>query len=136
MPQLLEQFASKAALKQRRGRAGRVREGTCYKLISKGTHDALRDHSEPEIRRVALDQTLLQLIFLGVERGPGTFTSTLLDPPSAESMEAATFSLRKLGAVESIGAEGELSLTPLGEHLAGIPAPPTVGKSKSMRVLD
>jgi ATP-dependent RNA helicase DHX57 len=132
MPQLVEQFASKASLKQRRGRAGRVRNGTSYKLISRDTYDALRDHSEPEIRRVALDQTLLQLIFLGVERGTGTFTSTLLDPPSKESMEAATFSLQKLGAVESDGDEGGLMLTPLGEHLAAIPAPPTVGKRKSV----
>jgi ATP-dependent RNA helicase DHX57 len=128
MPLLVEHFASKASLKQRRGRAGRVREGTCYKLISRATYAKLRDHGEPEIQRCALDQTLLSLLFLGVERGSGTFMRTLLDPPSKESLAAAAFSLRKVGAVEPDGQGGDLRLTPLGVHLAGIPAPPTVGK--------
>ena len=117
-------------MKQRRGRAGRVREGTCYKLVSRRTHDSVQDHSTPEIQRVALDQTLLQLIFLGVESGLGTFTNSLLDPPSKESLDAATFSLIKLGAIDNVGDDATLAITPLGSHLAGIPAPPVVGKSK------
>jgi len=55
---------------------------------------------------------------------------TLLDPPSTESMEAATFSLRKLGAIEQLDETEVLKLTPLGLSVAGIPAPPLVGKSK------
>ena len=130
MPLLVEHFASKASLKQRRGRAGRVREGTCYKLISRSTHSKLREHGEPEIQRCALDQTILSSLFLGVENGSGSFMQTLLDPPSRQSMDAAVFSLRKVGAVEPDGQGRDLRLTPLGVHLAGIPAPPTVGKSK------
>jgi len=130
MPLLLEQFASQASLKQRRGRAGRVREGVCYKLISSGTYNKLKEHGDPEIRRCALDQTLLSLLFLGVERGSGTFTRTLMDPPSQDSVDSAILSLRKLGAVASGEAPGEVCLTPLGMHLAGIPAPPSVGKRK------
>lgn len=37
MPTLMEQVASQDALQQRRGRAGRVQEGTCYKLISRSS---------------------------------------------------------------------------------------------------
>ena len=88
------------------------------------------EHSVPEIRRVALDQTLLQLLFLGVENGAGTFMNNLLDPPSKQAFAAAVFSLAKLGAVEQSATGGELRITPLGSHLAGIPAPPIVGKSK------
>ena len=128
MPLLLETFASKASLKQRRGRAGRVRAGKCYKLISKATYSKLRDHTAPEITRCALDQTLLSLLFLGVERGNGQFMRTLLDPPEQESIDAATFSLWNVGALEQSGNGNGLHLTPLGMHLAGIPAPPVVGK--------
>ena len=129
MPLLLERFASRDSLKQRRGRAGRVRSGTCYKLISRLTYEKLPEHGEPEIRRCALDQTLLSLLFLGVESGSGNFLSQLLDPPSQKSIDAAIFSLSSLGAVSATdGANGSLVLTPLGMHLAGIPAPPSVGK--------
>jgi len=128
MPLLLDRFAAKASLKQRRGRAGRVREGTCYKLISKSTYDRLPDHGTPEIHRCALDQTLLSLMFLGVEKGSGNFLRTLLDPPNQESLAAALLSLRKLGAVSNQDENSNISLTPLGMHLAGIPAPPTIGK--------
>jgi ATP-dependent RNA helicase DHX57 len=129
MPLLIEVFASRSSLKQRRGRAGRVREGKCYKLISKSTHAKLHEHTAPEITRCALDQILLSLLFLGVERGNGTFLRTLLDPPRQKSVDAATFSLWKIGALERVEGN-ELRLTPLGMHLAGIPAPPVVGKSK------
>ena len=129
MPLLLERFASQASLKQRRGRAGRVQEGTCYKLISKPTYSKLPMHGTPEIHRCALDQTLLSLMFLGVERGSGNFLRTLLDPPSQQSLDSAIVSLQRVGAVSDHNAAGKIDLTPLGMHLAGIPAPPTVGKS-------
>lgn len=130
MPMLVERFASKDSLRQRRGRAGRVRPGTCYKLISKKTLDKLAQHGEPEIRRCALDQTLLSLLFLDVEKGSGNFLEKLLDPPSRESIDAALNSLRKLGAIVESSITGEVVLTPLGMHLAGIPAPPCIGKCK------
>ena len=160
MPMLLDQFASKASLKQRRGRAGRVRSGKCYKLISKNTYSKLPDHTAPEITRCALDQTLLSLLFLGAEDGTGRFLRKLLDPPSRVSVKAAIsslkvryeyffrillllllisnlthivvplhiFYLQRMGALEESNHPGKLRLSPLGMHLAGIPAPPTIGK--------
>lgn len=126
MPMLLERFASQDSLKQRRGRAGRVRPGTCYKLVSKSLYNKLPEHGEPEIRRCALDQTILSLLFLGLEDGSGAFLGMMLDPPSQKSIDSALYSLEKTGALKK---DGSLSfLTPLGTHLAGIPAPPAVGK--------
>lgn len=123
MPLLLEQFASQASLKQRRGRAGRVRKGVCYKLISRNTYNKLKAHGDPEICRCALEQTLLSLLFLGFG---SDFMGKLMDPPPKQAVDSALFSLRKLGAV----SDSEGALTPLGMHLAGIPAPPSVGKRK------
>lgn len=126
MPLLLETYASRDSLKQRRGRAGRVRPGSCYKLISREKFARLPEHGEPEIKRCALDQTLLSLLFLGIDQTSGTFLSKLLDPPSQMSIDAAVFSLEKLGAISA--QDRALTLTPLGMHLAAIPAPPAVGK--------
>lgn len=130
MPLLIETFASQDSLKQRRGRAGRVRPGTCYKLISKHKVETLPEHGEPEIKRCALDQTLLTLLFLGIEDGTGKFLSKLLDPPSQPAIDAAIYSLEKLGAVQITPHDGRMLITPLGMHLTNIPAPPRIGKSK------
>lgn len=62
-----------------------------------------------------------------MEKGTGNFMRTLLDPPSNESLQAAALVLQKIGAVAGDEA-GELRLTPLGAHCAGIPAPPTIAK--------
>ncbi|KAL7522187.1 hypothetical protein ACHAWX_006877 [Stephanocyclus meneghinianus] len=126
MPLLLERFASQDSLRQRRGRAGRVRPGVCYKLISRQHYNNLPEHGEPEIKRCALDQTILSLLFLGLEDGTGSFLSLMLDPPSQGSIDSALTCLEKVGAIERTG--GVATLSPLGSHLAGIPAPPTVAK--------
>ncbi len=126
MPLLLEQFASQDSLRQRRGRAGRVRPGICYKLILSSLHNKLPKHGEPEIRRCALDQTILSLLFLGLEDGSGSFLQMLLDPPDQQQINSALHSLKKIGALNRNGDRA--FLTPLGTHLAGIPAPPVVGK--------
>lgn len=130
MPLLVEKLASRDSLQQRRGRAGRVRSGVCYKLISRETLSSLPEHGEPEIKRCALDQTMLSLLFLGVEQGSGNFLSKLLDPPSQTAINSAISSLESIGAVNSSVAQDtkKIVLTPLGLHLAGIPAPPLVGK--------
>jgi HrpA-like RNA helicase len=126
MPLLLEVFASQDSLRQRRGRAGRVRPGVCYKLISKQHHSTLPPHGTPEIKRSAIEQTLLSLIFLGLEDGSGNFLRSMIDPPSKESIESAMSCLEQLGAIEREGDTA--TLCPLGRHLSGIPAPPTVAK--------
>jgi len=123
MPLLLERFASQDSLRQRRGRAGRLRPGVCYKLISKQHHSTLPAHGTPEIKRCALEQTILSLLFLGLEDGSAEFLSSMIDPPSKESIHSAFVCLEKLGAVEKEGG-----ISPLGRHLAGIPAPPAVAK--------
>lgn len=68
---------------------------------------------------------MLSLLFLGVEQGSGNFLNEIIDPPSQPLIDAATFSLEKIGAVVASNSREErrLMLTPLGLHLARIPAP-------------
>eukprot|EP00948_MAST-09A_sp_MAST-9A-sp1_P001859 g1859.t1 len=60
---LVDCFCSRAAAKQRRGRAGRVRPGKCFKLYSRRRHDHFfAAQQEPEIKRTALDRLCLQVL--------------------------------------------------------------------------
>lgn len=59
---LTEGWVSRAAAKQRRGRAGRVRPGVCFKLVSRRTHDArLAADTAPEVARAPLEPLCLSL---------------------------------------------------------------------------
>ena len=63
---LEECFISRASAKQRRGRAGRVREGKCFSLYTSKRHEVLmKSHQEPEMKRAPLTEVVLQIASLG-----------------------------------------------------------------------
>ena len=64
MPSLVETWVSKASAKQRGGRAGRVRAGTCYRLYTKHKFQQFDDQELPEISRTPLQQLCLQIKLL------------------------------------------------------------------------
>lgn len=115
MVKLEEVWASRAACKQRRGRAGRVRAGKCYKLFTRNAESKMAERPEPEIRRTPLEQLCLSVRAMGIEDVPGFLASTLT-PPEDLAVESAIALLRTMGAFD-----GE-TLTALGRHLAMIPA--------------
>jgi len=119
-PLLLTQICSKDALKQRRGRAGRVREGVCYKLVTRKLYENLSEHTTPEIERVALDSTILTIKNMGFDG----LLRMLMSPPKREAVESAMTSLVEVGAVEEVGGK----ITNLGRLLAGLPVSVGVGK--------
>ena len=51
LSRLADVWVSQAAARQRRGRAGRVQKGTCFRLYSKGTFEALELQQAPEMHR-------------------------------------------------------------------------------------
>ena len=57
---LITKFASQDSLRQRKGRAGRVSKGRCFRLITKNTFNKQSQHSIPEILRVSLTSIILQ----------------------------------------------------------------------------
>jgi HrpA-like RNA helicase len=67
MALLVETWVSKANATQRKGRAGRVSEGQCFRLCSRPKWNTLPDHQLPEIRRTPLDHVCLQIKLLKLD---------------------------------------------------------------------
>ncbi|KAJ2991400.1 hypothetical protein NUW58_g2524 [Xylaria curta] len=121
MRKLEETWASRAACKQRRGRAGRVQAGKCYKLYTKSLEERMAERPEPEIRRVPLEQLCLSVRAMGT-RDIGAFLGRTPTPPAITAVENAIKMLQRMGALD--GDE----LTALGQQLAMIPADLRCGK--------
>ncbi|BFZ59473.1 Protein SABRE [Saitoella coloradoensis] len=118
MVRLVETWASRAACKQRRGRAGRVTQGKCYKLFTRRTEKRkMLEQSLPEIARTPLEQLCLSVLAMDVEDVKG-FLLKALTPPSVSAMDRALVTLREVGAVHDDREE----LTALGRHMSMIPA--------------
>jgi ATP-dependent RNA helicase DHX57 len=115
MVKLQEVWASQAACKQRRGRAGRVSAGTCYKLFTRASEARMAERPEPEIRRIPLEQLCLSVKGMGMDDVEG-FLARTLSPPEDLAVSGALRLLHRMGALE------DDHLTALGRHLAMIPA--------------
>ncbi|KAL9935348.1 hypothetical protein V8E36_005696 [Tilletia maclaganii] len=125
---LVEGWASRAACKQRRGRAGRVREGVCYKLFSRQTElDKLAKQTMPEMLRVPLENVFLQCKAMHADVDLREMLSKALSPPGMASMSSALQNLMEAGAMRS--DQGFKSrLTALGKHLSNLPLDVRLGK--------
>jgi ATP-dependent RNA helicase DHX57 len=121
MVRLTETWASRAACKQRRGRAGRVRAGDCYKLYTRNAEAKMMERPDPEIRRVPLEQMCLSIKAMGVQ-DVANFLASALTPPDSTAIEGAVRLLTQMGAI----ADNEL--TALGRHMSMIPADLRLGK--------
>jgi ATP-dependent helicase HrpB len=110
---------SRAAAEQRRGRAGRVEPGVCYRLWGEGQNAAMAAFDAPEMLEADLSGLALDLAGWGVG-DPGQLR--FLDPPPKPAWNEATALLRGLEAIDAEGritAEGKaLGKLPLHPRLA------------------
>jgi ATP-dependent helicase HrpB len=103
---------SAASADQRRGRAGRMKPGTCYRLWSQEEQHRLSPRSSPEIVEADLAPLLLELAVWGVT---DPLELDWLDAPPAAGIEQARELLVQLGALADNGA----TITPHGRQMAG-----------------
>jgi ATP-dependent helicase HrpB len=109
MSRLVTQPVSKASADQRRGRAGRIAPGVCYRLWSEEAHGALPEAARPEITSADLAPLALELAAWGVQ-SPAEL-SWLDIPPDAAYAQAQAL-LRQLGGLDNAGR-----LTPFGRRM-------------------
>ena len=107
---------SQAAAGQRRGRAGRLGPGVCYRLWPEAETRALAAHDQPEILAADLAPLVLELAAWGVADASSL---PWLDPPPAAAFAQAQDLLKRL---EAIDAEGRI--TAMGKAMVKLPLHP------------
>eukprot|EP00252_Welwitschia_mirabilis_P022645 TRINITY_DN6191_c0_g1_i1.p1 TRINITY_DN6191_c0_g1~~TRINITY_DN6191_c0_g1_i1.p1 ORF type:complete len:1460 (-),score=349.95 TRINITY_DN6191_c0_g1_i1:511-4890(-) len=123
MSSMVEAWISQANAKQRRGRAGRVKPGTCFCLYTKYRYEKLmRPFQVPEMLRVPLVELCLQIKLMSLG-DVFSFLQKAIEPPRKEALVSAIATLLEVGAID----ESE-KLTPLGHHLAKLPVDVRIGK--------
>ncbi|MEQ8291116.1 MAG: ATP-dependent helicase HrpB [Roseovarius sp.] len=115
MSRLVTEPVTRAEATQRAGRAGRVAEGTCYRLWTRGEEGALRAYPPAEIEAADLAGLALELALWGAQPDDLAF----LTPPAPGSYAEAQSLLRMLGALDR-----ENRITPHGKALAALPLHP------------
>jgi ATP-dependent helicase HrpB len=95
---------SRASATQRAGRAGRLRPGRCLRLFTRGDFDTRPEHDAPEIRRLDLAQTVLELAALGLAPKDLGW----LDAPAEDAVLAAERLLVRPGLLGDDGALTEV----------------------------
>jgi ATP-dependent helicase HrpB len=118
MSRLVTERVSRAEAEQRRGRAGRVAPGTCYRLWTRGEEGALPEAAPPEIERADLAGLALDL----ADWGAAAEALPFLTPPPGPALAEAQALCRDLGALDDAGR-----ITPHGRALARLPLHPRLG---------
>ncbi len=116
MSRLVTERVSRAEADQRRGRAGRLAPGACYRLWAKGEEGALAAFAAPEIATADLAGMALDMAMWGARGAEGL---ALLTPPPEGMLDGARALLRDLGALDAEGG-----ITPHGRAMAKLPTHP------------
>jgi ATP-dependent helicase HrpB len=112
--------ASRAAVDQRRGRAGRTEPGVCYRLWDEPQTASFAAYTQPEILSADLSSLVLDLAQWGVSDPTAL---AFLDPPPLPALKEARGLLRELGALDVDGR-----ITAEGKSLRALALPPRLAR--------
>jgi len=136
-------WVSQSSSIQRKGRAGRVRNGKCYRLFSRTQFESTPWRTAPEMQRCELSATCLQA--LAMQREVRDFLARAPDPPALSAVESALRELVQLGAIAPPQEVSKPSdngtvpimerMLPLGETLSRMPLSPSLGRMLILGVL-
>ncbi|MFH1805417.1 MAG: ATP-dependent helicase HrpB [Pseudomonadota bacterium] len=116
MTRLMTVKSSQSSAEQRRGRAGRLEPGICYRLWAEAEQRARPPFTAPEIAGADLAPLTLELARWGVA-DPASLP--WLDRPDAARMDQARDVLRRLEALDE-----KNHITAMGQAMAGLPVHP------------
>ncbi|MGP1437451.1 MAG: helicase-related protein [Treponema sp.] len=111
-----ETFVSKSSCKQRKGRAGRTEEGTCYRLYSRKDFESRPLYTVEEIYRTDLSEVVMRMSELGIYDFDAF---DFISPTSKKGIIGAIETLNMLNALEK-----DHSLSNIGQIMCKFPLPP------------
>lgn len=117
---LVETHVSKASCSQRRGRAGRTRSGTCYRLYGRKDFETRPLYTTEEIYRTDLSEVVLQMADLGITDFMGF---DFISHPGKEGIIGAVDTLNMLGALSE-----DNTLSPTGKLMVQFPLEPRISR--------
>ncbi len=112
---------SLAAAEQRRGRAGRLSPGVCYRVYTAAAERLLPAATAPEVLEADLAPLALELASWGTDAAQLSW----LDAPPAAHLAQARELLASLGALEPAGR-----ITPVGRQMAGLGLHPRLARMR------
>ena len=117
---LAETFVSKASCNQRKGRAGRTRAGTCYRLYSRRDFESRELYTKEEIYRTDLSEVVLRMAELGIT---DFFDFDFIASPGREGIIGAVETLNLLGALDENN-----TLSAIGKIMVKFPLEPRISR--------
>ncbi|KAK2567406.1 ATP-dependent RNA helicase TDRD9 [Acropora cervicornis] len=127
------QWSSKASCIQRKGRAGRVSTGYCFRMVTRQFYESfIPEFGIPEMKRCPLSQLILRVKLFDIGP-PKAILNLALQPPDTDDIERTILLLKQVGALTVHMRNGTINpwdgeLTFIGKVIGQLPIDVHLGK--------